>query len=90
MLTSLFSFALFVYFAFHLVHGEMGYFAMRGVNSKLSEAGVEYKDVKTHRVSVENRVKRLRPESLDLDMLDERSRAVLGFLDKDEIIIVDK
>jgi len=90
MLASIFSFSLFFYFAFYLVHGDMGYFAMRGAENKLEQVKTDYNKIKKERILLENRVKRLRPESLDLDMLDERSRAVLGFVKPDEIIIVDK
>ena len=85
-----FSFILFSYFTYHLVRGDMGYFAMRGVEDRLFQANEEHVELKTDRVALENRVKRLRPDSLDLDMLDERSRAVLAFGHKDEVIIVDK
>lgn len=88
LVASFISFVLFVYFAYHLVHGDMGYFAMRGVEDRLSQSKRDYIELKEDRVALENRVKRLRPDSLDLDMLDERSRAVLAFGHKDEVIIV--
>ncbi len=68
----------------------MGYFAMRGVEDRLVKAYEDHAELEEDRISLENRVKRLRPDSLDLDMLDERSRAVLAFGYKDEVIIVGK
>ncbi len=85
-----FSFILFAYFTYHLVRGDMGYFAMRGVEDRLQKAHEEHAELREDRIALENRVKRLRPDSLDLDMLDERSRSVLAFGHKDEVIIVDK
>ena len=90
MLATLFSFGLFVYFGFHLMHGDMGYFALRGVDQKLAETQEKYDHLLTERVTLENRVKLLRPGSLDLDMLDERARVVLGFAKPEEREILEK
>ena len=88
LLSTLLSFGLFMYFGFHLVHGDMGYFALRGVDQKLAAARERHAHLLTERVALENRVKLLRPKSLDLDMLDERARVVLGFIGPDERIIL--
>jgi len=78
-LATLLSSGLCVYFGFHLLHGDMGYFALRGVDQKLVETQEKYDHLLADRIALENRVKLLRPGSLSLDMLDERARAVLGF-----------
>ena len=89
MLGTLFSFGLFMYFCFHLLHGDMGYFALRGVDQKLTETQEKYDHLLADRQTLENRVKLLRPESLDLDMLDERARIVLGFANSQELQVSD-
>jgi cell division protein FtsB len=73
------SFGLFAYFGFHLMHGDMGYFALRGVEQKLTETQAHYDRLSGERQALETRVKLLRPGSLSRDMLDERAREVLGF-----------
>jgi cell division protein FtsB len=83
------SFGLFIYFAYHLVHGEKGYFAWRGLQQKVTVAEVQLEQKQGERIALENRVKRLRPESLDLDMLDERSRVVLGFARPREFVVIE-
>lgn len=90
LLVSVVSFGLFMYFGFHLMHGDMGYFALRGVDQKLTEAQKQYDSLRAERVALENRVKLLRPASLDLDMLDERARVVLGFVGPSERVILEK
>ena len=90
MLASAVSFGLFAYFAFYLLHGDMGYFALRGVDLKLAETQEKYTQLQADRVALENRVKLLRPGSLSLDMLDERARVVLGFAGPDERQILQK
>jgi len=90
LLASVLSFGLFTYFGFHLMHGDMGYFALRGVEQKLTATQQRYDQAWAERMALENRVKLLRPGSLDLDMLDERARVVLGFVGPDERVILEK
>lgn len=87
-LLSFLSFGLFFYFAYHLMHGDRGYFAWKGLEKKLATAESRYEDKLAERVALENRVRLLRPDSLDLDMLDERARVVLGFVKPNEIVVV--
>lgn len=89
-LSTLLCFGLFVYFSFHLMHGDMGYFALRGVTQKLAETEARQVTIVAERTALENRVKLLRSSSLDLDMLDERARVVLGFIGPDEVAILKK
>jgi cell division protein FtsB len=89
-LSSILSFGLFLFFFYPLVHGERGYFAWKGVEERLAEAQAEDGQVKASRESLERRVKMLRPDSVDPDLLDERARAVLGFLKPTELVIRDK
>jgi cell division protein FtsB len=90
MLATLLSFGLFIYFGFHLMHGDMGYFALRGIDQKLAETQEKHDHLLAERLAIENRVKLLRPGSLDLDMLDERARVVLGFIGPAERVILEK
>jgi cell division protein FtsB len=89
-LGSLLCFGLFFYFAFHLLHGDMGYFALRGLNQKLAKAENRRDTIKGERVALENRVRLLRSNSLDLDMLDERAREVLGFVAPGEVVVLNR
>ena len=89
LLSTLFSFGLFLYFGFHLMHGDRGYFALRGVDQKLVVAKEKYSYLLAEREVLENRVKLLRPGSIDPDMLDERVRVVLGFVDSDEKVLME-
>jgi cell division protein FtsB len=71
------------------MHGNRGYFAWRGLQQKLTVAEQKYDEKLAERKALENRVKLLRPDSLDPDMLDERARIVLGFVKPDERVILD-
>ncbi len=89
LLATVVSFGLFFYFFYHLMHGERGYFALRGMEEQLQASQMRYEHVLHERQSLENRVKMLRPDSLDLDLLDERARVVLGFMRSTEKSIID-
>ncbi len=82
------SFLLFTYFAYHLVHGDRGYFAWKGLEKKLEASQAKVEQKMAGRLALENRVRLLRPDSLDLDMLDERTRVVLGFVKPEEKVII--
>lgn len=84
------SFGLFAYFAYHLLHGDQGYFALKGLEEKLLVAEAKHTEKVEQRTALENRVKLLRPDSLDLDLLDERSRVVLGFVKANEKVIIER
>ena len=89
LLSTLFSLGVFLYFGFHLMHGDRGYFALRGVDQKLVVAKEKYSHLLAEREVLEKRVKLLRPESIDPDMLDERVRVVLGFVDPEEKVLME-
>lgn len=81
------AFGVFVYFSFHLLHGDRGYFALQGAKQRLAQTQERYENIKSEREHLQHRVVLLRPQSLDIDMLDERVRAVLGYSHPDELII---
>lgn len=83
VLGTVLSFSLFLYFAYHLLHGDRGYFANKGLQQKLAAAEAKYDSKVKEREALENRVRLMRPDSLDLDLLDERARVVLGFVRAD-------
>lgn len=87
-LLTVLSFLVFAYFAYHLLHGDRGYFANKGLQVKLVQAEQQLDAKKAERVALENRVRLLRPDSLDLDLLDERARVVLGFVRPQERVIL--
>lgn len=81
-------FGIFLYFSYHLVHGDRGYFARKGVEQKLVAAEAKLAQKIADRQQLENRVRLMRPESLDLDLLDERARVVLGYMKPEERVLI--
>ena len=76
------------YFAFHAFRGERGIIALRQLTHQVDAAQHIYYKIKTQRKKLEHRVRLLHPDSLDPDMLDERSRIMLNYGFKDDIIII--
>jgi cell division protein FtsB len=79
-----------VYFGYHAVEGDRGLLAWVSKSNDAEKARVRVAALRVERAELEHRVARLRPESLDLDLLDERARAVLNLSSPDEIVIIER
>lgn len=80
----------FVYLIYHLITGQNGLISYFQLKQKLSETQIEHMQVQKDSSLLENKVKRLYPNTLDADLLDEQLRRVTGKVDADEIIYFDK
>ncbi|MDF2369103.1 septum formation initiator family protein [Sneathiella sp.] len=78
------------YFSYHLVEGDRGLFAYLKLQHEIDRAESVYQLTENEKQALEKRVALLRPENLDVDMLEERSRDVLGLAHPDEIVIYMK
>lgn len=77
------------YFVYHSIEGDRGLMAYMRLTERLSEAHAQLEEVQAERQGLERRVKLLRADNLDPDMLDERARVILNYARPDEIIIRD-
>lgn len=66
------------YFVLHSIYGSRGIIAYFKLNQQLAKADIELENLRAERVIIAHRVKMLRPESLDKDLLDEQTRHILG------------
>lgn len=76
------------YFVMHGVMGERGFIALSQLEYQVSAAKADLQHVQAERQKLEARTKLLRPDGLDLDMLDERARATLGYTKPNEYVIL--
>ena len=78
-----------VYLIYSGVQGDRGLLAwiQRGQDVAVAEQKLAYERVQ--RDALAHRVTLLRPESLDLDLLDERARAVLNLVRPGEIVLLE-
>jgi cell division protein FtsB len=84
---ALFVFALF-YLTFHTFHGDRGFLALLSSKHQLVEIDKKMAVIAVDRQVLEARVRGLRYASLNLDLLDEQARNMLGLVGKNELVIV--
>ncbi len=77
---------LFVYFCYHAISGEHGLIALIELQNKVKERKIEADSIHAEKLNLEHRVSLLKPNSLDLDMLDEQARKLLGYAGKNETV----
>lgn len=76
------------YFSYHLVHGERGLFALVRDERRLELLTAEMARVHQERLALEHKVAHLRGDRLDLDLLDEQMRRVLGMMRPGEMVVL--
>ncbi len=81
------AFALGLYFTFAAVQGEYGLFQRAQIEAETRELQAQLSAVQIKVDRFENLTRRLSDTYLDLDLLDEQARSVLGMARADEIII---
>jgi cell division protein FtsB len=76
-----------VYFGFHVVHGDRGLLTYWRLKAMIAETRPILDGTRKKREQFENRVRLLRPDSLDPDMLEERARIMLNFGYTNDVVI---
>ncbi|MEM7177152.1 MAG: septum formation initiator family protein [Pseudomonadota bacterium] len=69
------------------LYGQHGLSELRDASHQEERMKAQLDDLRAERDRLANLVERLGPENLDLDLLDERARKVLGYTRGDEIIV---
>ena len=73
------------YFGVNAFTGNHGLRARQDLDQQIAELSTELKALRAERANWERRVSLLQPESIDADMLDERARALLNYVDPREL-----
>lgn len=76
-----------LYFAFAAVQGEHGLFRRVQVNAEIDQLRAERDQLQSELAQLRNLTHRLSDRWLDLDLLDERAREVLGVMRPDEVVL---
>jgi cell division protein FtsB len=76
-----------LYFTFAAVQGDFGVFRRAEVNAEKHELETELTLLSAEIAKLENLTRRLSDDYLDLDLLDQQARDVLGMVRTDEIVI---
>lgn len=80
-------FALIIYFLFFTIFGPKGLVQYFYLKKEIYEQNLEKKTLLNEIKQKQNDVQSMKPESLDLDLLEEEARKNLGYSKKNEIII---
>ncbi|GAW35691.1 septum formation initiator [Roseovarius sp. A-2] len=75
------------YFTFAAVQGDFGLFRRAEIEAQSAELRAQLDTLEARVARMENLTHRLSDDYLDLDLLDEQARDVLGVMRSDEIII---
>ena len=81
------AFVLGSYFTFAAVQGDYGLFRRVQIQAEADTLEVEKARLEAELAELSNLTARLSDHALDLDLLDEQARDVLGFLRADEVVI---
>lgn len=75
------------YFTFAAVQGDFGLFRRAEIEAQSRDLQARLDSLEAQVTRMENLTRRLSDRYLDLDLLDEQAREVLGFLRSDELVI---
>lgn len=81
------AFGLGAYFTFAAVQGDYGLFRRAEIEAGEAELRAQLRELEAKVARMENLTKRLSDTYLDLDLLDQQARDVLGMLRADEIVV---
>jgi cell division protein FtsB len=76
------------YFSYHLAHGERGLFALVREQQQLAQLHQDIVTTRDARKAMELQVAHLRDDALDLDLLDEQMRRLLGMMKPGELVVL--
>lgn len=75
------------YFAFAAMQGDHGVLRRIQTNADIEGLNARKAELEADLAHITNLTERLSDVSLDLDLLDERARQVLGYIRADEVVI---
>lgn len=81
------SLSLGIYFTFAAVQGDFGILRRAEINHDLQKLQVEIGSINVEIAGLKNLTRRLSDHYLDLELLDQQARDVLGYVRTDELVI---
>ena len=78
------------YFGANAYSGKYGLDARANLEQQIAALTAELQDAKAERERWERRIALLKSDGLDPDMLDERARSLLGFVDPRDVVLLRK
>lgn len=76
------------YFLYHTIQGDRGWLAMLRLQNQVRTQQENLSQLQQEHKELDHRVQLMRPDHLDPDLLDEKSREMLNYSKPNEIIIL--
>ena len=76
------------YLAYHAVEGERGVIAWHQLTNRVAATRAGLAESEVRRSALARKVALLRPDDIDLDMLDEQARRILMLAAPDDLIVL--
>ena len=87
-LSFLITFFIFIYLVYFFINGQRGLLKYLYLSKQAAQYNHTLANLKSENNYYIDRTKRLQPNTIDLDYLDEKARKKLGLIDKNEIVII--
>jgi cell division protein FtsB len=84
----LITFFISIYLIYFLINGQRGLLKYFYLTKKNIEYNETFANLKNKNEYYSDRIKRLQTNTVDLDFLDEQVRKKLGFIDKNEMVVI--
>ena len=79
-----------IYFAYHLFYGPRSLPHLNFLQNQNVKLEHQLSVLEDKEAILEDRVVKLRPETLDQDLLKERAREMLGYVGEGEIVVIEE
>ena len=87
-LSFLITFFIFIYLVYFFINGQRGLLKYLYLTKQAQQYDNTLANLQNDNDYYLDRTKRLKPNTVDLDYLDEQARKKLGLIDKNEIVII--
>ncbi|MBN9543265.1 MAG: septum formation initiator family protein [Alphaproteobacteria bacterium] len=75
---------------YHTITGQRGIMSLVSISDNLDELKQELEQVRFERIMLEHKVKLMNSDSLDLDLVEQQAKQILGVADPREHVIIVK
>lgn len=76
-----------LYFGFFIIFGDKGLIQLFALQKQIDNKEISKQEAAARMQAKKNLVDGMKPESLDIDLLDEQARKTLGYAGKNEVIL---
>ncbi len=78
------------YFVYHAHNGPRGYETKQELKVQIAEMSADLAKLRSERAEWDARVALMRRDEVDRDLLDERARAALGRVHRNDVVIIGR